>query len=348
MASANTPGQNHLENMTIPKSLLLFIRSSSRLRILGMCSLMTLVVFLTFARSLGYEFVNFDDSEYFSSNYHVKTGLTWDGLGWAFRTGHASNWHPLTWLSLMLDAQLFGPGPAGPHLTNVTLHAANAVLLFLLLRYLMGVVWPSAFVAAVFALHPLRVESVVWVAERKDVLSGLFFMLTLLMYTRYAQGGAESRVSGVKWLRSRHYWLTILFLALGLMSKPMLVTVPFLLLLLDYWPLRRLDFSTRHSRRSTIMRLMLEKLPFIFLSVASCVATILVQLKAIKPMIALPLTLRCDNALVSYVTYCGQMVWPQNLAMYYPYRFDAPAWQTAGAGALLLSITLLAFSAWRR
>ena len=149
-----------------------------------MCVVLALAVFLVFGQTLRYGFVNFDDDSYFSSNYHVKAGLTWNGVLWAFRTGHASNWHPLTWLSLMLDAQLFGTGPTGPHLTNVILHAINTVLLFLLLKRLTGTLWPSAFVAALFAIHPLHVESVAWVSERKDVLSGLFFMLTLLMYAR--------------------------------------------------------------------------------------------------------------------------------------------------------------------
>jgi tetratricopeptide (TPR) repeat protein len=319
--------------------------SNNKYAVSIVCILLALAVFALFGRTYGYGFLNFDDNYYFSSNYHVKAGLTWAGVKWAFHTGYASNWHPLTWLSLMLDAQLFGPGPAGPHLTNVILHAANAVLLFLLVKRLTGVLWPSAFVAAMFAIHPLRVESVAWVSERKDVLSGLFFMLTLLMYARYVE---QSKVQSPK--PKLFYGLTLLFFALGLMSKPMLVTLPFVLLLLDYWPLNRFGHSTPNSQLSTkrVLRLVLEKLPFFVLSIVSCIATVMAQQQVIQPMAALPLTLRLDNALVSYVTYLVQMVWPENLAMCYPYRFDLPDWQVAGAGALLLCITLLAFQTARR
>ena len=312
--------------------------SASRRTVLGVCFLLVMVVFFTFGRTGGYGFVNFDDPRYFSSNHHVKAGLTWEGVRWAFHTGYAGNWHPLSWLSLMLDAQIFGTGPAGPHLTNVILHAANAVLLFLLLKRLTGALWSSAFVAAVFAIHPLRVESVAWVSERKDVLSGLFFLLTLWAYARYVE---KSKVQGPK---SRvFYGLSLLFFAFGLMSKPMLVTLPFVLLLLDWWPLKRFEPSTLNPQRQTISRLAWEKLPFLLLSAASCMATVLAQREAIKPMDFLPLTLRFSNTLISYVTYLLQTVWPENLAAQYPYRFDLPTWQTAGAGALLLFITLLAF-----
>ncbi len=342
--------------------------------IVGMCVMLVVAVFLVFGQTLRHGFVNYDDDKYFSSNHQVKAGLTWNGVGWAFRTGHASNWHPLTWLSLMLDVELFGTDPAGPHLTNVILHAVNAVLLFLLLRQLTGACCPSAFVAAVFAVHPLRVESVAWVSERKDVLSGLFFMLTLLCYakavtsdrwhvTRTDEQVAQTKATPTS-MRSRvtcymscYYWLALLFFALGLMSKPMLVTVPFVLLLLDYWPLKRFAIydtdscrvlAIHRSLRFTIRRLIWEKIPFFGLSAASCVATVLAQQEAIKSMIVLPLTLRFGNALVTYVTYIGQMIWPDNLVVFYPYRFDVPAWQIAGAGTLLLFITLLAFRTARR
>jgi tetratricopeptide (TPR) repeat protein len=343
----------------------------------GICVLLVLAVFAVFGQTVRYEFVNFDDDVYFSSNYQVKAGLTWKGAQWAFRTGQASNWHPLTWLSLMLDAQLFGTGPAGPHLTNVLLHAASTVLLFLLLNQMTGAYWRSAFVAAIFAIHPLHVESVAWVVERKDVLSGLFFMLTLLMYARYAQNSAKNQVSGVRLLGSCHYWLAVLFFALGLMSKPMLVTLPFVLLLLDWWPLGRVTSLRQASARqasdqpslrsfgaagkwrvtrfripvpqlSAFNHLLLEKLPFFLLSAASCVATVLAQREAIKSMIMLPFTLRFGNALISYVTYIGQTIWPDKLVVFYPYRFDIPIWQSAGAGGLLLFITLLAIRLARR
>lgn len=330
----------------------------------GVCLLLTLAVCFIFGRTWGYGFVNFDDDSYFSGNYHVKAGLTWQGTLWAFQTGYASNWHPLTWLSLMLDAQLFGPGPAAPHLTNVILHAANAVLLFLLLRRLTGALWPSALVAAVFAIHPLRVESVAWISERKDVLSGFFFMLTLLMYARYAQAvmgsglpGPDTKATGsspprspVTGHRSLYYSLALLFFALGLMSKPMLVTAPFLLLLLDYWPLNRLSVPNTNLApfRKQIFRLGLEKLPFLALSLISCVVTVLVQKQAIKTMDVLPSSFRLENALISYVTYIEQMIWPENLAAYYPYRLDMPTWQVVSTGVLLLFVTLCAVLTARR
>jgi tetratricopeptide (TPR) repeat protein len=298
-------------------------------------------VFLVFGQTLRHDFVNYDDDQYFYSNPHVKGGLAWSGVAWAFQTGYASNWHPLTWLSLMLDAQLFGTGAAGPHLTNVILHAANTVLLFLLLKKLAGARWRSAVVAAVFAIHPLHVESVAWISERKDVLSGLFFMLTLLMYARYAE-----RIPTPK--AGLFYGLALLFFAMGLMSKPMLVTLPFVLLLLDWWPLKRFEPSTFNSQHETTLRLGLEKLPFFLLSAASCVVTVFVQREAVKSMVSLPLADRLHNALVSCVTYLAQMFWPENLAVFYPYHLDPPVWQIAGAGALLFSMTLLAILAARR
>ena len=200
-----------------------------------------------FGQTAGHDFVNFDDDDYVYENWHVKRGLTGAGIAWAITTYHAGNWHPLTWLSHMLDCQLYGLKPGGHHLTNVLLHAAAAILLFLALRRMTGALWPSAWVAAVFAIHPLRVESVAWVAERKDVLSGLFFMLTLWFYARYAERPAS-------WGR---YLLVVASFALGLTAKPMLVTLPFVLLLLDYWPLGRLgppregsqcDRERRHDR----------------------------------------------------------------------------------------------------
>jgi protein O-mannosyl-transferase len=226
--------------------------------------LLMVAVFLVFGQTLRHDFVNYDDDVYFYANAHVQAGLTWRGVAWAFTTGYNGNWHPLTWLSFMLDVELFGKGPAGPHLTNVLLHAASTVLLFLVLTRLVslradksagatfaqaGTLWTSAFVASVFATHPLHVESVAWVSERKGVLSGLFFILTLLMYAQYAE---KSKVRSPK---SRvYYGCTLLSFAFGLMSKPMLVTVPFILLLLDFWPIQRFN-------RSTVSRLLLEKVP---------------------------------------------------------------------------------------
>ncbi len=302
----------------------------------AICLLLAAVVLLTFGQSRNFGFVNFDDAVYYSSNYHVKAGLTWAGFKWAFQTGYASNWHPLAWLSLMLDAQLFGPGPAGPHFTNVLLHAINAVVLFLLLRRLTGALWPSAVVAALFAVHPLRVESVVWISERKDVLSGLFFLLTLGAYTLFVE---KSKAQNPK--SKIFYTLCLLAFVCGLMSKPMLVTLPFVLLLLDYWPLNRLT-------PSALKGLLIEKIPFFILSAASCIVTILAQQQAIKPMGVLPLPLRLSNAVIAYITYLLQMIWPHNLAVLYPYRFNPPDWQVAGACILMLCITFPALLMARR
>src|SRR5208282_5442719 len=207
--------------------------AANRRTVLGVCLLLALGVFFIFGRTCGYGF-SFGDNIYFSSNYHVKAGLTWKGVRWAFQTGYASNWHPLTWLSLMLDAQIFGTGPAGSHLINVILHATNSMLLFLLLKRLTGALWLSAFVAAVFAIHPLHVESVAWVSERKDVLSMFFEMLTLLLYVRYtAKPGARS------------YLAVAVAFGLSLLAKPMAVPFPLVLRLLDFWPLRRLDWPLK-------------------------------------------------------------------------------------------------------
>jgi tetratricopeptide (TPR) repeat protein len=345
MESVNLSRQNRQDHMTVRQSPNRPTGSNSTGVSIGVCVLLALSVFFVFGRTYGYGFVNFDDDSYFSANYHVKAGLTWKGTLWAFQTGYASNWHPLTWLSLMLDAQIFGTGPAGPHLTNVILHAANAGLLFLLLKRLTGNLWPSALVAAIFAIHPLRAESVAWVSERKDVLSGFFFMLTLLMYARYVE---QSKSQNSKLRVS--YGLALLFFALGLMSKSMLVTLPFLLLLLDYWPLNRFGPPTINALpvRKQILRLTLEKFPFFVLSAASCVATILAQRQAIKTMDLLPSTFRLDNALISGVTYIEQMIWPENLAAYYPYRLDMPTWQIVSAGTLLFFVFLCAvLTAWR-
>ena len=227
-------------------------------------------------------------------------GLTAEGIAWAFTTSHASNWHPLTWLSHMLDCQLYGLKPGGHHLTNVLLHAATAILLFLVLRRMTGDLWPSAFVAAVFAIHPLRVESVAWVAERKDVLSGLFFMLTLGAYVGYVR----RPFSLVRYLT-----VVVLF-ALGLMAKPMLVTLPFVLLLLDYWPLGRMAAGGGGQVRRFPGALVVEKIPLLALAAASCVATSLAQSKAVVPIDVMPLSSRIANALVSYVAYLGQILLP--------------------------------------
>ena len=268
-------------------------------------ALLALVTLLVYLPVRHYPFLIYDDPDYVTNNTIVQAGLTWAGVKWAFTTFTAGNWHPLTWLSLMLDSQLFGSNAGGFHLVNVFLHAANSVLLFVLLVRLTGTLWPSAFIAALFAWHPLHVESVAWVSERKDVLSAFFGLLTLLAYVGYAQ--KRSRVEGrgsrtdiaVKALGPRHstldYVLALFFFACGLMAKPMLVTLPFVMLLLDYWPLHRLpNYELRFSRWS---RLVLEKWPFFVLVVASCVVTFFAQKHggAVAPLGEYPLSLRIEN-----------------------------------------------------
>lgn len=296
-----------------------------------------------------HDFVNYDDADYVGSNNHVLDGLSWAGLSWAFTTGHASNWHPLTWISHMLDVQLFGLWAGGHHLVSLAFHVINALLLFAVLRRMTGAYWRSALVAALFALHPLRVESVAWVSERKDVLSTFFLLLALMAYARYAltTAGATSQSAAdpkspandraepsfVSGPRLRWYALTLVWLALGLMSKPMLVTAPFLLLLLDYWPLQRLT-------RATAPRLVLEKVPFFILSVLSSVVTFLVQRKGGAVSTSLTFTERIANALISYVRYLGKMIWPWHLSVLYPHPGHWPLWQVLGAAAILLALTI--------
>ena len=282
----------------------------------------------------------------------LSAGLTLRGIIWAFTHVHCSNWHPLTWISHMLDCQLYGLRAGGHHLTNVLLHTATVIMLFLVLRRMTGLVWRSAFVAAVFAIHPLRVESVAWVAERKDVLSGLFFMLTLWAYARYAQYVTSDRgqatrtnsiLSRVTCHVSPYYYLVVLFFALGLMCKPMLVTLPLVLLLLDYWPLKRFTFHdsrnvpSLHPSTTPISRLLLEKLPLFGLAVASGVVTIFAQQEAIQSFEKITLPLRIGNASIAYVVYLGQMFWPSGLAVLYP--FPAAGIEIA---EVVLSLVLLA------
>jgi len=295
----------------------------------SLCLLLVAVTLAVYWPVVRCDFVNYDDPVYFTSNTRVLAGLTPVNVAWAFTTGHASNWHPLTWLSLMLDAQLFGRGPAGPHLMNLLFHTANTVLLFLLLRCLTAATWRSAMVAALFALHPLHVESVAWITERKDVLSSFFGLLALIAYARYVQSqpkaeGRESRSdTAVRAFDSRRwtldYTLALFFFACGLMSKPMLVTLPFLMLLLDWWPLERMSkFEVRKSRARPLV---VEKIPFFTLSAISCVVTFFVQQKggAITALTRLSLSQRLENTFVSYARYLDMAFWPNPLANPYPH-----------------------------
>ena len=297
----------------------------------GICVLLAAMVWLVFGQTLRHGFVNYDDSIYVYDNPEIKNGITSNNIGNAFTHFHAFNWHPLTTISHMLDCQFYGLQPWGHHLTNVLLHGMTAIALFLVLRQMTGALWPCAFVAAVFAIHPLRVESVAWVSERKDVLSGLFFMLTLAAYTRYARR---------PWSMMR-YLSVICIYALGLMSKPTLVTMPFVLLLLDYWPLRRFP---RDTPGTGIGRLVAEKIPLLILSAASCLATIIAQKEAIQPLGTSPFVERIANALVSYAVYIRQMFYPIKLAALYPrLQNGPPQMEIIFAAAFLSSITAAAF-----
>ncbi len=396
--------------------------------------LLFVAVVLVFLPATRNEFINYDDDFYVTDNVHVQRGLTWESVRWAARSSETGNWHPLTWLSHMLDSELFGLKPWGHHLTNVLLHACNTVLLFLVFRRMTGAAWPSLFVAALFGLHPLHVESVAWVAERKDVLSTLFGLLAIGAYAAYAEKSQvaslkspvlkKSQVGGQSGVRrqgpeasiehpasriqhpassiqnhaprstlhaprpppssilhppssSFYYALALLFFALGLMSKPMLVTLPFVLLLLDYWPLQRLrlrenaptdelkvqgsewnpaggvagtlqdrfEFKIKNLKLKILLPLLLEKLPFLILAAASSVVTFLVQQRAgaMAAMAHLPWLDRVENALVSYGRYLGKLLYPAQLAVFYPHPGRWPTATVVLTVLLLAGFSLLVF-----
>ena len=300
--------------------------------IIGVCFALTALVWIVFGQTLTHDFVNFDDDVYVYDNPHVSAGLTVDGLKWVVTHSHASLWHPLTTLTHMADAQLYGLKPRGHHFTNVLLHNIGAVLLFLVLQSMTGRLWRSAFVAAIFAIHPMRVESVAWVAERKDVMSGAFLMLTLWAYMRYARAPTASPS------RTFACYLTVtIFLVCGLMSKATFVTVPFVLLLLDYWPLRRADSPAAWRP------LFIEKIPLVLLSILASLATIAAQTVTIASLDQLALLPRLKNAAFSAVIYLRKMFWPTDLAIFYPHPHDQlNLWLVLGAVALLLVITSVA------
>ena len=303
---------------------------NDRWTVFGIGIFLAAIIWAVFGQTLHFEFVNFDDDTYVYENPEVSQGLTFKGIIWAFTRFHSFNWHPLTWLSHMLDCQLYGSNPGGHHLTNILLHAVAAILLFLVLRQMTGALWRSAFVAAVFAVHPLHVESVAWVSERKDVLSGVFFMLTIGTYVRYARQ---------PWSPA-HYGLVALLFALGLMCKPMLVTLPILMLLLDYWPLNRFSNFTPQ----VFFRLVAEKIPLFALAAVSCAVTIFAQTDAIKSFDQISLPLRVGNALVSYAIYLKQMFWPSNLAVLYPFPSHGEViWKMILASIVLFSISASVF-----
>jgi protein O-mannosyl-transferase len=288
-------------------------------------------------------FVNYDDPVYVQSNIQVQKGMTWENIEWAFCHPVSCNWHPVTMLSHMLDCQFYGVDAWGHHLTSLLLHALNTVLLFLLLHCLTGAVWRSAWVAALFAVHPLHVESVAWVAERKDVLSTCFGFLALLFYVCYARGeesgSPESRATPRRAGRfhlSGSYWLACGCFAFGLMSKPMLVTWPFVMWLLDYWPLSRFQAGR-------VWPLVIEKIPFLILAVVSSTVTFLVQQQegAVQAFINLPLGMRCENAVISYCRYLLKLVWPVDLAIFYPHHGYWPFTRVLLAAMLLTGLSVV-------
>ncbi len=320
-------------------------------RTAAVCLALFFGTLLLFSRAVRHDFVDLDDPDYVTRNPHVQNGLTLTDARWAFTAGAAGNWHPVTWLSHMLDCQLFGNNPHGHHASNVLWHAFNAVLAFLAFRRLTGAFWTSALSAALFAWHPLRVESVAWVAERKDVLSIFFGLLTLWAYSRYVEGSAPSGRWSFRNPAWRSYGLALLCFTLGLMCKPMLVTFPFLLLLLDCWPLQRMPAAAlrepgREASAVSWRFLFLEKAPFFLLSAASCAITYACQKKSGAVVDTLPFGDRLANAVVSITRYLGNYFWPFDLAIGYP----RPAhWPLAPIAALLLAIiTAIALWQWRR
>jgi tetratricopeptide (TPR) repeat protein len=330
------------------------------------CLVLVAITWLVFGQTLGHDFVDFDDHVYVYENPSITRGLSVDGVIGAFTHAHARNWHPLTTISHMLDCQLFGLKAGGHHFTNVFLHSIGVVLLFLVLRQMTDRLWRSAFVASLFAIHPLHVESVAWISERKDVLSAVFFMLTLFAYVHYARAPSV-----------RRYLAVAFVFALGLMSKPMLVTLPFVLLLLDYWPLER--FSGERTRTAecptnvrglsnrtkvfgrapestrgvacaprTALSLLIEKIPLLALCAPSCAATLLAQSYGAGAIDQLPFAWRLNNAAISYVAYIWQMFWPARLAAFYPHpNGQLPLWQVLLAIAFLIAVSLLAIH-WRK
>ena len=314
---------------------------ANRGQIIAIYLFLSLISLAVFSQTVRYNFVNFDDDLYVYDARAIKAGLTIEGVATAFTKPHARNWHPLTTISHMLDCQLYGLKAGGHHATNVLLHTLAVLLLFRVLQQMTGSTWRSSLVAALFAVHPLHVESVAWVSERKDVLSAVFFFLMLSAYTSYARGPSVGR-----------YLLVAGLFGAGLMSKPMLVTAPVILLLLDYWPLRRTAGRKTKSEHRTVAlsghsslvsRLILEKVPFFVLSVGACVVTFVVQKRAVGAIPPLPLPWRVENAVVSYLIYVWQTLWPTRLAVFYPHPNDTlTVWEVILASGLLVTITLTA------
>lgn len=293
--------------------------------------------FLIFSRSLGYDFINYDDPIFVTKNANVQAGFTWPSLVWAF-TGRTDYWQPLTWLTHMLDWRLFGADATGHRAVNLAWHAANACLVFLLVRRITGAPAFAFFAAALFAWHPLRVESVVWITERKDVLSGFFFFATLLAYLRYGERLKARQPAG------RAYALTLALFLGGLMSKPSIVTLPVVLLALDLWPLGRLSLKPASGWWTTHRCVVMEKLPFFLLSAVIAVVTVKMQVAALAFSLSVPLAGRLGNAVVSIARYLGNVVWPLDLAFFYEHPGAWPPLTIAAALALVLALTVFAWA----
>ena len=304
-------------------------------------------ILLVYAQVGSHEFINFDDQLYVTDNPIVKAGVTWNGIKWAFSFSDRTYWHPLTWLSHMVDCELFGLNPGKHHLMNVFLHIINSILLFLVFMMMTGTLWRSAFVAFLFALHPINVDSVAWIAERKNLLSTLFCMLTIMAYIYYSR-----RPSFYK------YILILFVFTLGLLSKPMLISIPFVLILLDFWPLKRINFDSlltrkqisigisneRRAQRTQALKLIIEKIPLLILSLV-IIGTSIISFQHHSDVISSNLIstkLRVANAMVSYVTYIGKLIWPRNLTIYYPYPASLPMWEVIGASVFICTVTILA------
>ena len=302
-------------------------KPDSSARLIAIAAVLLALTLLIYLPVRSFDFVNYDDPDYVTNNPHVRSGITADSVAWALTSQDAGNWHPLTWLSHMLDCRLFDLNGGGHHLTNLALHALNSLLLFWLLWRLTGALWRSAWVALLFALHPLHVESVAWVAERKDVLSAAFFFLTILAYIRFVERRTPIR-----------YLAVLLAFCLGLMAKSMLVTLPFVLLLLDVWPLQR-------SPKTAWRPLLLEKVPLFVISLAASVLTFLAQRHAgaVTGVDSIPILARLGNACISYLTYLFETVWPAGLAAFYPLPVKLPAVQAIAAAAAVLALSVLAW-----
>jgi tetratricopeptide (TPR) repeat protein len=318
--------------------------ASREMRVVIYCLVLVAAALVFYNPVIYNQFIAFDDSSYILKNSWVQSGLTWDTVKWSFTTFRDGNWHPLTWLSHALDCQFFHLNPTGHHYTNLLLHATNAVLLFLLLRQATGLTWPGLVVGALFALHPANVESVAWAAERKNVLSMLFFLLALHTYDRYARTG------------KRYFYLAVnIFFALGLMAKPQIVTLPFVLLLWDYWPLQRMGAVSAAgglpgaSTQRSFASLVREKLPLFILAAADSVVTVLAQRagNAVRTVTEVSVPARLENVFVSYARYIGKALWPSRLNPMYPRQGNSlPGWQVVGAAVLLILLSALVLR-WR-